>query len=56
MSKGRNLTKRKWGDFRKSRKPSIDYKYPRRDIDKIDAPRLSMRCHINGYFGGISIN
>lgn len=44
MSKGRNLTKRKWGDFRKSRKPSIDYKYPRRDIDKIDAPKLSMRC------------
>lgn len=44
MSKGRILTKRKWRDFRKSRKPLIDYKYPRRDIDKIDAPRLSMRC------------
>lgn len=44
MSKGRNLTKRKWGDFRKSKKIQIDAKFPRKEIDKIDAPRLSMRC------------
>lgn len=44
MSKGRNLTKRKWGDFRKIRKVQVDTKFPRKDIDKIDAPRLSMGC------------
>jgi len=44
MSKGRNLTKRKWGDFRKSNKTRIESKFPRKDIEKIDAPRLSMRC------------
>lgn len=56
MSKGRNLTKRKWGDFRKSTNPKskIRYKpkYPRckKFMRNFEGIRLSMRKLITSYW------
>lgn len=45
MSKGRNLTKRKWADFRKSWKEKISRvaKFPRGALKTLDVQHLSMK-------------
>lgn len=45
MSKGRCLTKRKWGDFRKSWKERISrmIKFPRGRLKNLDVQHLSMK-------------
>jgi hypothetical protein len=45
MSKGKNLTKRKWRDFRKHRKyEDIDAKkYPRHILKDLDISHISMK-------------
>lgn len=46
MSKGRNISKRKWRDFRKSNKYRCKTKFPRnrKSMKEFEGTHLSMRC------------
>lgn len=48
MSKGRNLTKRKWGDFRKSHKPQFKRKFYRNTkiFKNFEGYSLSMKAFL----------